>query len=36
MWNYNDFDERKPKIIRLIKKHDPDIVALMRLAMMQS
>jgi endonuclease/exonuclease/phosphatase family metal-dependent hydrolase len=28
MWNYNDFDERKPKIIRLIKKHDPDIVAL--------
>lgn len=28
IWNYNNFDERKPKIIRLIKRHEPDIVTL--------
>ena len=32
MWNYNDFDERKAKIIRLIKKQNPDIVALNEVA----
>lgn len=28
IWNYNNFDERKPKIIQLIKKQKPDIVTL--------
>lgn len=28
IWNYNDWDKRKPKIISFIKKHNPDIVAL--------
>ncbi len=26
LWNYNKFKERKPKIIKFIKKHNPDIV----------
>jgi endonuclease/exonuclease/phosphatase family metal-dependent hydrolase len=26
LWNYNNFEERKPKIITFIKKHNPDIV----------
>jgi len=26
IWNYHDFDTRKPKIIALIKKYDPDVV----------
>lgn len=26
LWNYNDFDERKSKIIKFIQKHNPDIV----------
>jgi len=28
LWNYNNFDERKPKIIAFIKEHNPDIVVL--------
>jgi endonuclease/exonuclease/phosphatase family metal-dependent hydrolase len=28
IWNYTNFEERKPKIIKFIKKHDPDIVVL--------
>jgi endonuclease/exonuclease/phosphatase family metal-dependent hydrolase len=28
IWNYENFKERKPKIIRLIKEQDPDIVTL--------
>ncbi len=27
LWNYNNFESRKPKIIEFIKKHDPDIIA---------
>ncbi len=27
IWSYNNFKERQPKIIRLIKKQNPDIVA---------
>ncbi len=26
LWNYNDFDKRKSKIIKFIQKHNPDIV----------
>ncbi|MBT4257855.1 endonuclease/exonuclease/phosphatase family protein [archaeon] len=26
LFNYVDFDKRKPKIIKFIKKHDPDII----------
>ena len=26
LWNYNNFEERKPKIIAFIKKHNPDII----------
>jgi len=26
LWNYNNFDQRKPKIVKLIKKYNPDIV----------
>jgi len=26
LWNYNNFKERKPKIIQFIRKHNPDIV----------
>ncbi|MAH51366.1 hypothetical protein CMI37_36455 [Candidatus Pacearchaeota archaeon] len=28
LWNYNNWGERKPKIIKFIKKHNPDVVAL--------
>ena len=28
LWNYNDFEERKPKVIKFIKKHDPDVIVL--------
>ena len=28
LWNYNKFEERKPKVIEFIKKHDPDVVIL--------
>lgn len=28
LWNYNKFDERKPRIIEAVKKYDPDIIAL--------
>jgi len=28
LWNYNNFKERKPKIIKFIKKHGPDIITL--------
>ena len=28
IWNYNNFDIRKPKIIRFIKKQNPDIITL--------
>jgi endonuclease/exonuclease/phosphatase family metal-dependent hydrolase len=27
LWNYNNFEERKPRILEAIKKYDPDIVA---------
>ncbi len=27
LWNYNNFEERKPRIIDAIEKHDPDIIA---------
>ncbi len=26
LWNYNNFESRKPQIIKFIKKHDPDII----------
>lgn len=26
LWNYNNFEERKPKIIAFVKKHNPDII----------
>jgi len=26
IWNYNNFEERKPKIVKFIKKHNPDII----------
>ncbi len=28
LWNYNNFVERKPRIVEAIKKYDPDIIAL--------
>lgn len=28
LWNYNKFEERKPRIIEAVKKYDPDIIAL--------
>ena len=28
IWNYNQWEERKPKIVSFIKKHNPDIVTL--------
>jgi len=28
LFNYNNFEKRKPKIIKFIKKHDPDIIVL--------
>ena len=28
IWNYTSFDHRMPKIVKFIKKHDPDIVVL--------
>lgn len=28
IWNYHNFKERKPKIIKFIRKHNPDIVTL--------
>jgi endonuclease/exonuclease/phosphatase family metal-dependent hydrolase len=27
LWNYNNFEERKPRIVEAIKKYNPDIVA---------
>lgn len=27
LWNYNNFEERKPRIIEAIRKYDPDIIA---------
>ncbi len=27
LWNYNNFEERKPRIIEAAKKYDPDIIA---------
>ncbi len=27
LWNYNNFEERKPHIVEAIKIHDPDIIA---------
>ncbi len=26
IWNYNNFEQRKPKIINFIRKHNPDII----------
>src|SRR3989344_9682137 len=28
LWNYNNFDSRKSKIIKFIKKNNPDLVTL--------
>jgi len=28
IWNYNKWNERRPKIVKFIKKHNPDVVAL--------
>lgn len=28
LWNYNNFDERKPRIVDFIKEHNPDIVTM--------
>jgi endonuclease/exonuclease/phosphatase family metal-dependent hydrolase len=28
LWNYNSWEERKPKIVEFIKEHDPDVVVL--------
>ena len=27
LWNYNNFEERKPRIIEAIKQYNPDIIA---------